>query len=82
MRRQLHQVPAAKRRPIYIFFCEDQSYGAFAVRDRYDYIVLHIGIVPRIVDFFDRMMANARLWTNITTSAPDDRVRLALRWRS
>jgi len=77
VRRQLQYVPAAKRRPVYIFFCEDQSYGAFAVRDRYDYIVLHIGIVPRIVDFFDRMMANTGLWTNITASAPDDRVRLA-----
>jgi hypothetical protein len=47
------------------------------VRDRYDYIVLHIGIVPRIVDFFDRMMTNTKLWANITASAPDDRVRLA-----
>ncbi|MFZ0423542.1 MAG: hypothetical protein WAL80_11755 [Xanthobacteraceae bacterium] len=77
VKRQLQYVPAAKRRPVNIFFCEDQSYGAFAVRDRYDYIVLHIGIVPRIVDFFDRMMANNRLWTNVTASARDDRVRLA-----
>lgn len=77
VKRQLHYVPAAKRRPVYIFFCEEQSYGAFALRHRYDYIVLHIGIVQRIVDFFDRMMANTGLWTNITASAPDDRVRLA-----
>lgn len=67
--RQLQYVPAAKRRPVYIFFCEDQSYGAFAVRDRYDYIVLHIGIVPAIIDFCDRMMENPRLWTNINPPA-------------
>jgi hypothetical protein len=77
VKRQLQYIPAAKRRPVYIFFCEDQSYGAFAVRDRYDYIVLHIGIVPRIVDFFERMMANTELWTNITANAPDDYARLA-----
>ena len=64
VKRQLQYVPAAKRRPVHIFSCEDQSYGAFAVRDRYDYIVLHIGIVPRTVEFFDRMMANTGLWTS------------------
>jgi hypothetical protein len=51
VKRQLRRVPPAKQRPVHIFFCEDPTYGAFAVRNRYDYIVLHIGIVPAIVDF-------------------------------
>ncbi|MGO9397185.1 MAG: hypothetical protein ACLP19_04970 [Xanthobacteraceae bacterium] len=77
VKRQLQHVPAEKRRAVYAFFCEDQSYGAFAVRDRYDYIILHIGIVPRIVDFFDRMMKDTELWTSVTENAPNDPVRVA-----
>lgn len=70
----LQHMPVAKRRPAHVFFCENETYGAFALRDRYDYIVLHIGIVPAIIDFCMRMMANTELWENIgapSTTADD-----------
>jgi hypothetical protein len=72
-------VPAEKRRPTYVFFCENETYGAFALRGRYDYIVLHIGTVPALLDFYIRMMAKAELWKNIgdPASASDDPARLA-----
>jgi hypothetical protein len=76
----LQHMPAAKRRPTHVFFCENPAYGAFALRsDRYDYIVLHIGIVPAIIDFCMRMMANPDLWENIGTqaTATDDPARTA-----
>jgi len=76
VKRQLQSVPAHRRRSVNIFFNEDESYGAFAVHDRYDYIVLHIGVL-RILDFFDRMMENPALWTNVAKSEPNDRIRLA-----
>jgi hypothetical protein len=77
--RQLQYVPHTKRRPTRVFFCENESYGAFAVRDRYDFIILHIGIVPAITDFCLRMMEHPGLWTHIgaTNNAGDDRARLA-----
>jgi len=75
----LQHVPAEKRRPTYVFFCENETYGAFALRGRYDYIVLHIGTVPALLDFYIRMMAKAELWKNIgdPASASDDPARLA-----
>ena len=75
----LQHVPPEKRRPTYVFFCENETYGAFALRGRYDYIVLHIGIVPALLDFCIRMMAKAELWKNIgnPSGASDDRARLA-----
>ena len=75
----LQHVPAAKRRPTYVFFCEDETYGAFALRGRYDYIVLHIGIVPALLDFCIRMMVNPDLWEHIGSppNAADDRTRTA-----
>jgi hypothetical protein len=75
----LKHVPEGKRRPTYVFFCENETYGAFALRDRYDYIVLHIGIVPTLLDFCTRMMAKPALWKNIgdPSNASDDPARLA-----
>jgi hypothetical protein len=49
----------------YIFFCEAVKYGAFAVHCEHDYIVLNIGLVPTLIDFFQRMMATAGLWPDV-----------------
>jgi hypothetical protein len=75
----LQHVPVPKRRPTYVFFCENEAYGAFALRARYDYIVLHIGVVPALLDFCLRMMADRELWENIgsVTNAANDPARLA-----
>lgn len=59
IRRIAEGLPLAKRRPTYIFTCEDERYGAFAMRDQFDYIVLNIGLLPTLTHFFPRMMANA-----------------------
>ena len=55
-------LPANHRRLAHISFCEAPGYGALAIQDRYDYIVLNIGLVPTLTDFFQRMMATAGLW--------------------
>ena len=55
-------LPANHRRLAHISFCEAPGYGAVAIKDRYDYIVLNIGLVPTLTDFFQRMMATAGLW--------------------
>jgi hypothetical protein len=85
----MRRVPLDRRRPTYAFFCENPAYGALAIRDRYDFVVLNIGIVPMIVDFCGRMMATEGLWADIGRVAsaseaaavqsgfPDDPVRLA-----
>ena len=48
-----------------IAFCEAVKYGAFAMHGQYDFIVLNVGLVPTLTDFFQRMMATAGLWPNI-----------------
>jgi len=63
---QIRRLPSVDRRPTYAFFCEDPGYGALALRDRYDYIVLKIGIVPRLIDFCLRMMNTEGLWPKIS----------------
>jgi hypothetical protein len=86
----MRRIPPELRRPTYAFFCENEAYGASAIRDRYDFVVLNIGIVPVIVDFCGRMMAAEELWASVgkTASAsatattlqsgfPDDPVRMA-----
>ena len=47
-----------------IAFCEAEGCGAFAMRGQYDFIVLNVGLVPTLTDFFQRMMATAGLWPN------------------
>jgi hypothetical protein len=59
------RIPPQRRRPTYAFFCENPAYGALAIRDRYDFVVLNIGIVPVIVDFCARMMATDELWAGV-----------------
>ena len=53
-----------------IAFCEAVKYGAFAMHGQYDFIVLNIGLVPTLTDFFQRMMATAGLWPNIGEQDP------------
>jgi hypothetical protein len=85
------RVASAKRRPTYAFFCENDAYGALALHDKYDFVVLNIGVVSAILNFCGRMMANDGLWTNIgrapesggvakalETGFPDDSARMAL----
>jgi hypothetical protein len=87
----MRRVTPVRRRRTYAFFCENPVYGALAIHDCYDFIVLNIGIVPGIVDFCGRMMTTKELWANIGTPAsadsaekttqsgfPDDPVRMAL----
>jgi hypothetical protein len=61
----VRRVASDRRRPTYAFFCENPAYGALAIRDRYDFVVLNIGIVPVIVDFCGRMMATEELWAGV-----------------
>jgi hypothetical protein len=64
-------LPANHRRLVHISFCEAPGYGAVAIEDRYDYIVLNIGLVPTLMDFFQRMMATAGLWPAFGKQAAD-----------
>ena len=65
VRRINDTVPAGQRCPTHIFFCEALLYGAFAMRANHNFIVLNIGLVPTLTDFFQRMMATAGLWPDI-----------------
>jgi hypothetical protein len=60
-----NHVPAESRVPTYAFFCEDEAYGAFALADRYNYVVLNLGIVPALTHFCQRMMATQGLWPKV-----------------
>jgi hypothetical protein len=55
-------LPTGRRCDAQITFCEAPGYGAFAMPGQYDFIVLNIGLVPTLTDFFQRMMATAGLW--------------------
>jgi hypothetical protein len=65
VRRVMTYVPEKKRRHPHIFFCEDEQYGAFALRDNYDYIVLKFGLVLRLTHFCERMMSSPGLWPDV-----------------
>jgi hypothetical protein len=62
---------ANHQRFAHISFCEAPGYGAVAIEGRYDYIVLNIGLVPTLTDFFQRMMATAGLWPAFGRQAAD-----------
>jgi len=53
------------KQSVYIFFCEDESYGAYTFHDKYTYIVLNIGVILRLSHFCDRMMMHPELWPDI-----------------
>ncbi|MFZ0423713.1 MAG: hypothetical protein WAL80_12630 [Xanthobacteraceae bacterium] len=65
VRRINNRVLPSQRCPAHVFFCEATSYGAFAMRARHRFIVLNIGLVPTLRDFFERMMATAGLWPEV-----------------
>jgi hypothetical protein len=65
-----NHVPAEMRVPTYAFFCEDEKYGAFALPDRYNYVVLNLGIVPALTHFCQRMMATSGLWPKVGSVEP------------
>jgi hypothetical protein len=69
VRRVMNYIPERKRRHLHIFFCEDEQYGAFALRNKYDYIVLKFGLVLRLTHFCERMMSNPGLWPAVRDSA-------------
>ncbi len=71
VRRINGHLPACHRHLAHISFCEAPEYGAVAIEDRYDYIVLNIGLVPTLMDFFQRMMATAGLWPAFGKQAAD-----------
>ncbi|MGO9483557.1 MAG: hypothetical protein ACLPX9_03085 [Rhodomicrobium sp.] len=77
--RLLRIVPEPKRRPAYVFFCEQAGYGAFSFRNIYDYIVLHVDDVSTVMDFCLRMMERPELWPSIggKISEGEDHSRLA-----
>jgi hypothetical protein len=58
-------IPLSQQCATQIVFCEAPSYGAFAMRATHNFIVLNIGLVPTLVDFFQRMMATAGLWPDV-----------------
>ena len=53
------------KQSVYIFFCEDESYGAYTFHDKYTYIVLNIGVILRLSHFCDRMMMHPELWPDV-----------------
>lgn len=61
----MRRISSGQYRQPYVFFCENESYGAAALSDRYDYIILHVGIVSRLLDYCQRMMAVPGLWAEI-----------------
>jgi hypothetical protein len=69
VQRVITYIPEAKRRRPYIFFCEDEQYGAFALRNKYDYIVLKFGLVLRLTHFCERMMSSPGLWPDVRDGA-------------
>jgi len=62
MRRANAFLPARRRCEARVTFCEAPGYGGFAMHGQYDFVVLNIGLVPTLTDFFLRMMATADLW--------------------
>ncbi len=77
--RLLRIVPKSRRRATYFFFCDRAGYGAFSFRNNYDYIVLHLDVVSRVMDFCLRMMERSELWPSIggNISEGEDHSRLA-----
>jgi hypothetical protein len=69
VRRVMNYIPKERRRHVHIFFCEDEQYGAFALRDKYDYIVLKFGLVLRLTHICERLMSSPRLWPDVRDSA-------------
>lgn len=61
VQRVMNYVPEKKRRRPHIFFCENEQYGAFALRHKYEYIVLQFGLILRLTHFSERMMSES--WT-------------------
>jgi hypothetical protein len=45
------RTPPDKRQDSYVFFCEDERYGAFTFHGECNYIVLNIGIIRRLKHF-------------------------------
>jgi hypothetical protein len=64
-----NRVLPSQRCTTHIFFCEAPRYGAFAMRNKHSFIVLNIGLVPTLIDFFQRMMATAGLWPGVGKQA-------------
>jgi hypothetical protein len=69
VRRINDMVPPTRRCPTHIFFCEALRYGAFAMRANHNFIVLNVGLVPTLTDFFQRMMATVGLWPDVGKQA-------------
>jgi hypothetical protein len=62
---QLTFVSPDRQKPVHLFFCENMDYGAFVGKDKYNFIVLYIGVVPSLYDFFLRLMAVKDFWPDI-----------------
>ena len=58
-------VQTNNKQSVYVFFCEDESYGAYTFRDKYTYVVLNIGVILRLSHFCGRMMTHPELWPDI-----------------
>lgn len=55
------RIPTEKQRQIHVVFCEDEGYGAFAICEQYNFIVLNIGIILRLLHFCECMMDRPHL---------------------
>jgi hypothetical protein len=62
-------IPLNQRCATHVFFCEGLGYGAFAMRANHNFVVLNIGLVPTLTDFFQRMMATTGLWPSVGKQA-------------
>src|SRR5258706_2669504 len=69
VRRINNEVLPSQRCPAHVFFGEAPSYGAFAMRAKHSFIILNVGLVPTLLDFFQRMMATAGLWPDVGEQA-------------
>jgi len=66
-----HQIPLKRRREVHTCFCEEETYGAFALSEGYDYVILKIGIVATLMHFCQCMMATPGLWVDVGMAVAD-----------
>lgn len=69
VRRSNAFLQAQRRCGANVVFCEAPGYGAFSMHGQYDFIVLNLGLVPTLTDFFQRMMATSGLWPSFGEQA-------------
>lgn len=71
---QLRFISPEQRKPVHLFFCEDETYGAFAEKDVHNFIVLNLGVIPTLYDFFNRLLSVSSFWPGIGTAVDEENI--------